>query len=463
MEKHPMAPRLLHLGLFILACGGPCWAQETQPQDTKQEQPATPPAEQPPAPDAKPQEGEPRVEGATTQNPKQPEPPGSPKDTSAGGSERKQPDAAGLLPLGPITLIEDPIRKAQKWTSEKARLDFGTRAAFAFQHASGGAGERTAIGQDYRIYGTWHAFNWQEDKKGYAGNVYARVEYRQEMFTKIPPAALSGQIGTLFTTTYGFDAHDLALVQLYYEQFLADGKLRLRAGKLDPDDYFNLGRWADDYRYFMNTLFSAFPASNHPSGGLGVNAQWYITPDWTLTGGFSDVQGRKVTSGFDTFPDGKFIYGIDVTYSPTISGWGKGNYRLGYEYRDAVEDLGRPEDSSIYINIDQEIAKDVAPFLRYNWGTGNSTGVENVFSVGIGFDNVFDRPGDSAGIGIGFDTKDDAVVSSRDVEYAVEAFYRFQLTHAMQYTLGGQVIFDPINAPGDDIVGVFEMRLVIDF
>jgi hypothetical protein len=380
-----------------------------------------------------------------------------------GGSERKLPEHAGLFEIGPLSVMGEYVKKAQTWTSENMRLDFGLRAALTFQQASGGPGERTAIGQDYRAYGTFHVFNWQDDKKGWAGNIYARAEYRQEMFTKIAPFELNTQIGTLFTTTYGFDQHDLALVQLYYEQFLFDGKLRLRAGKIDPDDYFNLGRWADDYRYFMNTLFSAFPASNHPSGGLGVNAQWYITPEWTLTGGFSDVQGRKVTSGFDTFPDGKFIYGLDVTYSPTISGWGKGNYRLGIEYRDAVEDLGRPEDTSIYINIDQEVAKDIAPFLRYSYGTGRSTGVDNVFSVGVGWDNAFDRPGDVAGVGFGFDTKDDTVVSTRSAEYAIEAFYRFQLTRAIQYTVGGQLIFQPVLAPGDDMVGVFEMRLVIDF
>src|SRR6185436_1968869 len=103
--------------------------------------------------------------------------------------------------------------------------------------------------------------------------------------------------GTLFTTTYGHDEHDFALVQLYYEQFLFDGDLRLRGGKLDPDDYFNLGLWADDYRYFNNTLFSAFPASNHPSGGLGFNVQWTVCPEWTFTAGMSDVQGRKTESG----------------------------------------------------------------------------------------------------------------------------------------------------------------------
>jgi hypothetical protein len=33
----------------------------------------------------------------------------------------------------------------------------------------------------------------------------------------------------------------------------------------------------------------------------------------------------------------------------------------------------------------------------------------------------------------------------------------------MQWTIGGQLILEPINAPEDDVVGIFEMRLVIDF
>jgi carbohydrate-selective porin OprB len=293
--------------------------------------------------------------------------------------------------------------------------------------------------------------------------VYFRAEYRAEMFTKIPPSQLSSQIGSLFSTSYGQDEHDFALVQLYYEQFLADGGLRLRIGKLDPDDYFNLGRFADDYRYFSNTLFSAFPTANHPSGGLGFNAQWYIDPQWTLTGGMTDVQGKKTHVGFNTLAEGHLIYGLDLTYSPTIDGLGKGNYRLGIEYRDGVPDKDRPYDTSLYLNIDQEIAKDIAPFIRIGWGTGNSTGVDFALSVGLGIDNCFNRPGDAFGVGVGFDTANDPTPEQRDIEYAMETFYRFQITHATQFTIGGQLIVNPINNRDDDVIGVFEMRLVFDF
>jgi carbohydrate-selective porin OprB len=390
--------------------------------------------------------------------------PGSPKTASVGGAEAKPPkDRAGLFAWGPLTLIEKPVDEAEDWLSEKARLDLGFRIAFFAQQATNGATQPTAAAQDYRMYGTFHAINFEEKDKGWAGNVYFRAEYRDKMGTDIAPAAMNTEIGALAPTAYGQDEHSLAMVQLYYEQFLFDGALRARLGKLDPDDYFNLGRFADDYRYFSNTVLSAFPASNHPSGGLGFNLQWYISPEWTLTGGATDVQGKKTHSGFDTIDEGKLISAVDLTYSPTITGLGRGNYRLGYEHRDAVEDKNKPSDESFYINIDQEIAKDIAPFVRYNYGTGKSTGVQDVFAVGLGIDNAFNRPGDAFGIGVGFDTPHEQTATQRSMEYVVEAFYRLQVTRAMQFTVGQQVIIHPINNLNDDVIGVFELRLVVDF
>ena len=136
---------------------------------------------------------------------------GHPSEASAGGSEPVEiPERAGLLKWGPISLVEPLAKDLEKWTSDELRLDLGFRMVYGFQQASGGPGERTAASQDYRIYGTWHAINWEEDEKGSAGNLYFRLEYRGEMFTKIPPAALASQIGSLHTTTYGFDEHDSA-------------------------------------------------------------------------------------------------------------------------------------------------------------------------------------------------------------------------------------------------------------
>jgi len=452
MQQEALA--MMRLGVGVLAISTSwCAAQSSSGSSA---------AAQPPASEAAPADTEPNASGESADGQGAP-PAGHPSAVSVGGTEYKVPDRIGLFPWSPLNWIDKPVSDAEDWLSEKARLDLGFRLAWFFQQASGGPGERTAAAQDYRIYGTFHAFNFEEDKKGWAGNVYFRAEYRDKMFTDITPYELNTQIGTLFTTSYGQDEHDFAMVQLYYEQFLFDGAFRLRVGKLDPDDYFNLGRFADDYRYFDNTLFSAFPASNHPSGGLGWNGQWYISPEWTITAGMTDVRGRKAWPGWETVNEGRFISAVDVTFSPKVPGLGQGNYRIGFEHRDAFPDENRPQDNSFYFNIDQEIAKDIAPFLRFGYGTGNSTGVEFAVSIGLGIDNCFNRPGDAFGVGIGFDTPPDDADTERDIEYAAEVFYRFQLTRAMQFTVGQQVIIQPVNAPEDDLVGVFELRLVIDF
>ena len=44
---------------------------------------------------------------------------------------------------------------------------------------------------------------------------------------------------------------------------------------------------------------------------------------------------------------------------------------------------------------------------------------------------------------------------------SVELFHLFQLTEHTQLSAGAQAIFDPGNAPDDDVVGVLSLRLRI--
>ncbi len=75
---------------------------------------------------------------------------------------------------------------------------------------------------------------------------------------------------------------------------------------------------------------------------------------------------------------------------------------------------------------------------------------------GIGIDNCFNRPGDalrrSASV---LSTPADNVGLGHDLEYAGEVFYRFQLTRMpMQFTIGGQLILEPVNNADQDAIGV---------
>jgi hypothetical protein len=48
-------------------------------------------------------------------------------------------------------------------------------------------------------------------------------------------------------------------------------------------------------------------------------------------------------------------------------------------------------------------------------------------------------------------------------EKVLEVFQRFQITETFQFTLGAEAIFDPSNAPDDEVVGVFSARLRVSF
>jgi len=48
-------------------------------------------------------------------------------------------------------------------------------------------------------------------------------------------------------------------------------------------------------------------------------------------------------------------------------------------------------------------------------------------------------------------------------EKVVEMFHRWQLTRFTQFSVGGQLIVDPSNAPEDSAVGVFTARFRVEF
>lgn len=49
--------------------------------------------------------------------------------------------------------------------------------------------------------------------------------------------------------------------------------------------------------------------------------------------------------------------------------------------------------------------------------------------------------------------------SALDDEYVAEVFYRIQLTRNAQLTPDLQLIANPSNAPDDDLLGIFGVRL----
>jgi len=140
---------------------------------------------------------------------------------------------------------------------------------------------------------------------------------------------------------------------------------------------------------------------------------------------------------------------------PLFRNQGKGSFAdAGYTSRLGV--LSRLYSGwGIGLSITQFVSQTAGIAFRYGWQDADDVAVEQVASVQyLSYAGSF-RPKDVWGVGVGWGRPS----SDLDDEYVAEAFYRIQLTRNMQVTPDVQIIANPSNAPDDDILAVFGVRL----
>ncbi|MGN6370213.1 MAG: carbohydrate porin [Phycisphaerae bacterium] len=365
---------------------------------------------------------------------------------------------AGVFRYGPVSLF-DPVWKGMNKELDKVGLSVGLAYTAILQVASNGPGMRDAAGGDFDLFGNWRLWGKKEDET--TGYLYFASEWRGSLFADQRPSQLGGQIGSLWGTVNGFSEQVYTMKELYWEQRFDKDRVVVRIGKLDPENYYNTNYWQSDSKYFMNAAFSTFPVRAFPGQGLGINVLTKLTNEWYVTAGVQDAQGKKTTPGFDTlFQDFNLFSAGEVGYMPTIPGVGKGTYRLTGWYRDAGDSNGKAHDAGVDLSIDQKVGEHFTPFFRYGTGEGNINGINNMVSGGVGWEGQMISKTDVVGLGGAWGQPSGP--SLRD-QFALEFFYRVQVSPDNQLTLGYQVIFDPTNAPNEDVVGVFELRWRITF
>jgi hypothetical protein len=427
----------LRRSLVVLAAcaASPALADETKPA----------PAPQQPAP----------AQPAATEEPIRP--PGSSDDLNA-AIDSMRPRHAGILPNGPVSLIDPVIDDVNKKLYDSIGLKFGLAYTTAYQRASDGEDKDAAAG-DVDLYARWRVLG--EEKSGTRSVLGVYSEYRHDFGEQVP-RDLSQQFGSLWRTTNGLGRQDPEITQAWWEQHLADDRLVVTIGKLDADNYYNEYRYQSDSRAFMSQAFSSNPARMHPGNGLGFNALARVVKDWYVSAGAQDANGTKSKSGFHTIDEGDWFSAVEVGWTPTFENFGKGAYRLEVWHTDAATIEGFDEDRGVALSCEQEICKSYVPFLRAAWSDGDATGVSEYLAAGIGLEGLIRGKDDLTGIAVAWGRPED---SSFDDQVSAEVFHRFQIAPDVQITLGYQYYVDPSFAPAsnDDPVGVFEVRVRIEF
>lgn len=363
------------------------------------------------------------------------------------------------------TVIDEELEQIRAGVAIKRKLDAlaaktNLRLGFAntllFQQATGGPGHRQAGGGDLDILAKWTAVGAGTKDTGILA---LAAEYRYQIGS-LTPSALGGQLGTLTPTTNGFSERPMVVKELYWDQRLFEDHFRFAVGRIDPENLFGAHRLQSANTFFLNKVFSSNPTVSYPGPGLAAAALLKPVEWFYIDGGITDANGSATTGNFEGFfDDAEFLAFGEAGFTPKIDGLGTGRYRVALWHIDSREAAGKPSDEGLTISCDQDIGDKFTVFLRFGHADGDVTNITDSVQGGVGIKGLL---GTENMFGIAAAWSRPTAGDKRD-EKVIEVFQRFQITEVVQFTIGVETIFDPSNAPDDDVLGVFSARLRISF
>ena len=175
--------------------------------------------------------------------------------------------------------------------------------------------------------------------------------------------------------------------------------------------------------------------------------------------GIHDANGKRTTSGFDTFfGESEYFTAVEFGLTPNYGEPSAGMYHVTLWNIDARQNAGRPSDRGVALTLEQQIGCEgnLVPFLRYAYAHRGLNGIRENLSIGLGIEEVFGQNDDLIGMAYSWGKPSDQTLRDQNV---FEAFYRVHITPHTHLTPGVQVVIDPANAPAKDAVTVLGLRL----
>lgn len=335
-------------------------------------------------------------------------------------------------------------------------LRIGTAYTMLFQGLSGGPPERYGAAGDFDLMTSWTLVGRDTENPG---RLVFDIEDRFAIGSTTPNS-LGAQAGTLQPTANTFNDRGWVVRDVYWAQRLYDGQFRFLVGRGDPTDFFG-STWLQSANIsFVNRMFSANPTIAGP--GHGPTAGVSFRPkdqEFYATAGTANAYGTTTTSGFSTLDQWTFFSFGEVGWTPTFARLGQGRYTVSGWHVGERDQTGVPAGNGVSVVADQQINERIQFSARYGYADAISN-IKQYIQGGFGFRGLMGDPDDMAGIAfsVGF-PRDDAAQE----EKVLEGFYRWQLTHFSQVSVGAQAIFDPGNAPTQEVIGAFWGRFRLAF
>ncbi|MBI5406222.1 MAG: carbohydrate porin [Nitrospirae bacterium] len=287
-----------------------------------------------------------------------------------------------------------------------------------------------------------------------------------------------------------FNNDQVHLDEAWYETTLADGKLTLTLGQLDPTVYFDTNNYANNERFqFIANQFSNNPTLEFGGTGnfygAGFRLTYFPSDLIDITLGAIDGDGD-----YKEMFDRPFVI-AEVDLKPKLAGK-EGNYRF-YAWQNSlphyrldgdgnpafVTSVGNPSEnpsteliadknSGFGINLDQVLTDNLGLWARLGIQDGDVSQFDRHVSAGLQISGAtfFNRTEDVIGVGLALNMISDAYkdISGLDSnELYAEAYYNIAVKEGFQVTPDIQYIANPGGNSDKDPFVVYGVRAGVMF
>jgi porin len=366
-----------------------------------------------------------------------------------------------------IPVLSDAFQSRSDWKAGLAKkygLKFGISYTMLYLNASDSSlgTEDSAFGFDFDVAGTWEFHGRGTDSPSMLGFDFF---WRDRLTTDLTPLLLFTQYGSLNSGAPAYGENPPLVGELWYQQKIRN-TFGFRIGQVFPVtayDFFPFKNFRTDFIDFNNVTNASIPL---PLQGLGGFLVYKPMPRLQFKLGLHDANADPTKIGFDTYNGELFkILEIGFDTGSGTQGPGRppdGHVHLSAWHQDERKDVGIDTGWGISATGAQRFGR-FTPFLRYGYSNGGADGpttVQHMASLGVGIDQIFGQSADRIGVAFSWFKPAD---SALDNESTIDAYYRVQLTPAIEIGPTLQVVFDPVLNPDKNrvIVGGLRTRIAL--
>ena len=218
---------------------------------------------------------------------------------------------------------------------------------------------------------------------------------------------------------------------------------------------------------FVNFALSQNASSTYPTASLGGYVTLSPNDEWSFSAGMQDannISGSKIETS--TFHRKQYTSFASVSYTPTIDGWGSGQYSVMlYNQPWTME---QPETSNGWsINLSQSLNDQLTLFGRIKGVSGNVASISQSYVLGGVVNNPFDRNAlDQFGFATAINkvNRDVAGANARAVETVLEGYFSLGVSNFLILTPDVQFYINPAeNEENKHNATVVSMRATLMF